>query len=299
MNKLRVWLQASRPFTLPGAVAPVLVGTSLAFREGKGNFWLFLYVLAASLLVQIAANLVDEYSDHERVEGQKKLLAPYKVIALGLLSPEEVKRGAITCFAAATAIGIYLIIHSGWPILVLCLFSAAVAYFYSAGKLSLGKMGLGQPLVFIFMGPVMVMGSYFVQTKTFSVNSLWLSLPMGLTVTAILAANDLRDFEEDLHGGKRTPVTTLGRNFGRWEWIALVSGAYVAVILMAAFKTIPVFSLFSFFALPLAYAAFKHLWNGVERVQLAPGLPATARFHGMFGILLALGIIFGQLFNRV
>ena len=297
MRKLQIWLRASRPFTLPGAVAPVLVGTSLAFQEGAGNFGLFLAVLAACLLVQIAANLIDEYSDHDRAEGQKKLLAPYKVIALGLLSPKEVKRGAMACFAAATVIGTYLIFLSGWPILFLCLFSAAVAYFYSAGTLSLGKIGLGQPLVFIFMGPVMVAGSYFVQAKIFSANSLWLSLPMGCTVTAILAANDIRDYEEDMHGGKRTPVTYFGRIFGRWEWLGLVVAAYLSVCLMVVLNVLPAFSLFSLAALPLAFISFRHLWTGRNRLELAAALPATARFHGVFGALLAIGIVMGRLFS--
>lgn len=295
MNKLSIWLRASRPFTLPGAIAPVLVGTALAFSEGKGNFWLFLLVLIASLLIQIAANLVDEYSDHARPEGKKKLLAPYKVIALGLLSPAAVKRGAMVCFGVATAIGIYLIVHSGWPLLIICLASIAVAYFYSAGTIPLGKMGLGQPLVFVFMGPVMVMGSYFVQTKSFTADSLWLSVPMGCTVTAILAANDLRDFEEDRHGGKRTPVTAFGRRFGVWEWTILVIAAYLAVIVMAAVNILPAASLLSLLALPLALTAFKLMRNGQDRPQLAPALPATARFHGIFGVLLALGIVLGRI----
>ena len=298
MNKLGIWIRASRPFTLPGAIAPVLVGTALAFSKGKSNFWLFLLVLIASLFIQIATNLVDEYADHARPEGKRKLLAPYKVIALGLLSPAAVKLGAMVCFGIASAIGIYLIVHSGWPILVLCLASLAVAYFYSAGTIPLGKMGLGQPLVFIFMGPVMVMGSYFVQTRMFTADSLWLSIPMGCTVTAILAANDLRDFEEDRHGSKRTPVTAFGPNFGRWEWATLVIAAYLAVTVMTVFKVLPVMSLLSLLALPQACAAFKLVRNGRERPQLAPALPATARFHGIFGVLLALGIVLGRLLYR-
>ncbi len=294
MNKVRTWIRASRPFTLPGAIAPVVVGTALAFQEAKGNFWLFLLVLVGSLLIQIATNLVDEYSDHARPEGKKKLPAPYKVIALGLLSPAEVKRGALVCFGIAIAIALYLIAITGWPILVLCIASLAVAYFYSAGKVPLGKIGLGQPLVFIFMGPVMVMGSYFVQTKAFTLQSALLSIPMGCTVTAILAANDLRDFEEDQTGGKQTPVTAHGREFGRVEWSVLVITAYAAVVALAAAGTLPVWSLLSILALPQALAAFSLVRNGKDRSQLARALPATAQFHGLFGLLLALGIVLGR-----
>ncbi|MDO8716853.1 MAG: 1,4-dihydroxy-2-naphthoate octaprenyltransferase [Dehalococcoidales bacterium] len=295
MPLIRIWFRASRPFTFSGAAAPVLAGTSLAFREGQANLWLFLLVFAASLLVQIATNLVDEYTDHDRPEGQQKLLAPYKVIALGLLSSTAVKRGAAVCFGIATAIGIYLIIRTGWPVLAICTASIVVAYFYSAGRLSLGKIGLGQPLVFVFMGPVMVMGAYYVQTQYFTVESMWLSLPVACTVTAILAANDLRDFEEDRAAGKRTPVTVFGPQFGRREWLALVVTAYLIVFGLAVTEPSGIMGLLPLLALPQAVRTFRLIWNGRERAQLAPALPATAIFHGQFGFLLAAGIALGRL----
>lgn len=295
MNKIHIWFRASRPFTFSGAIVPVLVGTSPAFREG----WLFLLVLVACLLVQIATNLVDEYSDHGRPEGQGKLLAPYKVIALGLLSAGAVKRGAAVCFGIATIIGIYLIIRTGWPILALCAAGIVVAYFYSAGRLSLGKLGLGQPLVFLFMGPVMVMGSYYVQTQSFTLESLWLSLPVACTVTAILAANDLRDYEEDKAAGKRTPVTMLGRRFGRREWLGLVVAAYLIIFGLVVTGSLGIMGLLPLLALPQAVRTFRLVWQGSDRAQLAPALPATAIFHGLFGFLLAAGISLGSLLSHL
>lgn len=297
MRLIRIWFRASRPFTFSGAVVPVLVGTSPAFREGQADLWLFLLVFAACLLVQIATNMVDEYSDHNRPEGQGKLLAPYKVIALGLLSAGAVKLGAAVCFGIATAIGIYLIIRTGWPILAICAASLIVAYFYSAGRLSLGKIGLGQPLVFVFMGPVMVMGAYYVQTQSFTMASLWLSLPVACTVTAILAANDLRDFEEDRAAGKRTPVTVFGRRFGRWEWLGLVVTAYLIVFGLVVTGSLGIMGLLPLLALPQATRTFRLIWNGQERAQLAPALPATAIFHGQFGFLLAAGIVLERLLS--
>ena len=214
-DKLLVWYRAARPFTLSASIIPVLVGSSLAYREGRFSLLLFVLALAASLLVQAGANMVDEFSDHARPEGSGKLLAPYKVIALGLLSSKAVKWGAAVCFGVATIVGIYFISVAGWPILAMCLASAAVAYFYSAGPKPLGSIGLGHPLVFFFMGPVMVVGAYYVQTQTFTLEALWLSLPIGCTVTAILIANDLRDMEEDSSVAKITPVTRFGRLFGK------------------------------------------------------------------------------------
>ncbi|MBI2850445.1 MAG: 1,4-dihydroxy-2-naphthoate octaprenyltransferase [Chloroflexi bacterium] len=290
---VQVWYRASRPFTLSASLTPVLVGSSLAFRDGTFSWWLFALVLLGSLLVQAAANLVDEYSDHARPEGNQKMLASYKVIALGLLSSKAVKRGAIAYFATPTAIGLYLTAVSGWPILALCLGSAAAAYFYSGGPRPLGTIGLGQPLVFIFMGPVMVLGAYYVQTRAFTLEALWLSFTVACTVTAILAANDIRDLEEDRAAKKATIVTWLGRGFARWEWTLLVAAAFLIVLGLALLRIIGPTILISLLALPQAVAAVRLVWHGRERAELALALRATARLHGFLGILLAVGVSLG------
>ena len=84
----------------------MLVGSALAFRQSQFRPLLFGLVIVASLLVQIGANLVDEYSDHARPGGNKKLIEPYKVIALGLLSSRAVRWGAAVSFGTATVIGL-------------------------------------------------------------------------------------------------------------------------------------------------------------------------------------------------
>ena len=289
----RLWVRAGRPFTLTAAVVPVLVGSALAYRDGAASVLLFILILAGSLLVQIAANLVDEYSDHARPEGQQKHLAPYKVIALGLLSHRAVKRGAIACLAAATGIGSYLVVVSGWPLLVLCLASVAAAFFYSGGPKPLGAYGIGQPLVFVFMGPVMVLGTYYVFGKAFPLDALWLSLPVGFNITNILVANDLRDREEDVAARKMTPVALFGERFGRWEWIVFLLAAYVVVI-NRVFNGYGPWLLLPLAALPLAARTLGLILKGGDRGQRALALRASAQLNGLFGVLLAAGIVLGH-----
>lgn len=292
-QKVRVWYRASRPFTLSAAVAPVLVGSSLAFREGEANPVIFILVLVASLLVQITTNLVDEYSDHAHPEGKNKLLAPHKVIALGVLSSQAVKGGAILCSAIASLIGLYLVIITGWPLLIMCLLSLAAAYFYSAGPRPLGNIGLGHPLVFLFMGPVMVLGSYYVQTHIFSAEAAWLSIPVACGVTAILVANDLRDFEEDKAAGKRTFITLWGRGPGRWEWTLLMAVAFLTPVGLVAVGEFDLLVLLPFLALPQAVKALRAIWRGRERKDFVLALELTSRVHGYLGLWLAVGVGLG------
>ncbi len=291
---VRLWVRAGRPFTLTAAVVPVLVGSALALRDGVASVGLFILILVASLLVQIAANLVDEYSDHARPEGQQKHLAPYKVIALGLLSHRAVKQGAAVCLAVATGIGIYLVIVSGWPLLVLCLASVAAAYFYSGGPKPLGAYGIGQPLVFVFMGPVMVLGTYYVFAGTFPLDALWLSLPVAINITNILVANDLRDREEDAAARKMTPVALFGERFGKWEWTTLLAAAY-GIVIVLTITTYGPWLLLPFLALPTAIGTLRLVWRGGDRAQRALTLKASARLNGYFGLLLAAGIMLAHL----
>lgn len=255
---------------------------------------LFVLLLMGSVLVQVTANLVDEYADDARPEGKGKLLAPYKVIALGRLSRTAVRRGAMVSFAIATAIGLYLVAVAGWPVLAICLAGAAAAYFYAAGPRPLGTVGLGQPMVFIFMGPAMVVGAYFVQARVFDVEALWLSLPVGFAVTAILAANDLRDLEEDRNAGKSTPVTLLGRGFGRVEWLFLAGAAFLAVVALTAAGVVGLTALLTLLALPQGWKTFRLIVRGQDRAGLAVALPSSSRLHWHLGLLLAAGVSLGR-----
>ncbi|MBI2866452.1 MAG: 1,4-dihydroxy-2-naphthoate octaprenyltransferase [Chloroflexi bacterium] len=290
---LRTWYRASRPFTLTASVVPVLVGSALAYQEGQASLTLFALMLVASVLVQVGANLVDEYSDHLRPEGSQKVPAPYKVIALGLLQPQAVKRGAITCFGVATIIGVYLVAVAGWPIFALSLVSLLVAYFYAGGPKPLGTFAIGQPLVFIFMGLGIVTGAYYVHTHTVTVEALVLSAAVGCMVTAILVANDLRDLEEDRAAGKRTPVTLLGRPFGRWSWAALVMAGFFIVVWLATAGAMGLTTLLALLALPQAIRALRTVWSGDDRPRLLMALRQSAKLHLWFGTLLALGVGMG------
>ena len=286
----RRWYLASRPFTLTASVAPVLVGSALAFSEEAASPLMFVLVLTASLLVQVGANLVDEYSDHARPECSQKVMAPYKVIALGLLSASAVKRGAVASFAVATAIGLYIVLVTGWPVLAISLASLAVAYLYAGGPRPLGTYAIGEPLVFVFMGLIMVMGTYYVHTQTVTVAALLLSIGVGCMVTAILVANNLRDLEEDAAAGKRTLVTLWGRGFGRWLWASLVVAGIAIPVGLALTGSMGLLLLLPLLALPNAVQAQRTLWRGKDRVSLLVGLRQSARLHWRYGVLLAVGV---------
>jgi 1,4-dihydroxy-2-naphthoate polyprenyltransferase len=295
--QLSAWFWAVRPFTLPASVVPVLVGTALAFRDGYFDAWRFVLTMLGSVLVQIGTNLVDEYTDHLKLGGQGKLLAPYKVIALGLLSPQAVRAGAILSFGAATILGLYLVMITSWALLLFCAASLIVAYGYSAGPMPLGNVGLGQPLVFVFMGLLMVMATYYVQTTTLTWQALLAALPVACLVTGILVVNDLRDIDEDRQAGKVTPVSHFGRGFGLGTFVLLVSGAYVGVLLWVVARPALLPVLLVLLAIPQAVATTRLIGSGDTRAALNQALRGSARLHLQFGVLMALGLVLSRLLS--
>jgi 1,4-dihydroxy-2-naphthoate octaprenyltransferase len=292
---LTTWVWATRPFTLPASVVPVLVGTALAAHDGHFAALRFVLTLVASVLVQIGTNLVDEYTDHLHSGGQGKLLAPYKVIALGLLSPQAVRAGALASFAAATAIGSYLVAITHWSLALFCVASLAVAYGYSAGPLPLGHIGLGQPLVFVFMGLLMVTATYYVQAAALTWQAALAAWPVACLVTAILVVNDVRDIDEDRQSGKLTPVSRYGRPFGLALFVLLVTGAYLSVLGWVLWQPALFPLLLVGLAAPKALATARLIKHGRERLVLNQALRSSAQLHLQFGVLLALGLVLSRL----
>jgi 1,4-dihydroxy-2-naphthoate octaprenyltransferase len=294
---LTSWFRAIRPFTLPASVVPVLVGTALAFRDGYFDGWRFVLTLVGSILVQSGTNLVDEYTDHKKGGSQDKLLAPYKVIALGLLSPQAVRAGAVLSFGVATVIGLYLVLVTNWALLFFCAASLLVAYSYSAGPLPLGNIGLGQPLVFVFMGLFMVMATYYVHTATLTIQALLAALPVACLVTGILVVNDLRDIDEDRQMGKITPVSRFGAGFGLLAFLLLVAGAYASVLLWVMVRPALFPLLLVLLALPKAGSTTRLIRSGDTRASLNQALRRSAHLHLQFGVLLALGLVISRLLS--
>ena len=292
MRLIQTWVVAARPHTLSAGVVPILVGSALAFARHQFSWPLFWLTLAGGMLVQIGANLVDEAADHQGPGSEHKFPAPHKVIARGLLTPRQVGRGAWAAFGLATLIGGWLVVHTGWPLLVLCLASLAVAYAYSAGPLPLGDYALGEPLVFVFMGPVMVGGTLYVQAGGVDGPALTASLPVGALVTAILMANNLRDVEEDQRNHRRTLATLLGPSALKAGYAAMVVLAYGVVWGLAG-----EFGYFGIFlpwlALPLGLLLAVWAARGGSREQRHKTLKLTSLHHLLFGVLWAAALALG------
>lgn len=288
-GRLASWVMASRPRTLPAALAPVIVGAAVAVHDRVFQPLPVLAALCAAVLIQIGSNFANDLGDYGRGTDRGGRVGPTRVTTAGLLTPAQVKAGMWVVFGLAALCGLYLITLGGWPILVVGVVSIVAAMAYTAGPLPFGYYGLGDVAVFVFFGLVAVIGTYYVQALVVTPLAFWAAVPMGCLVTAILVVNNIRDADTDRAAGKRTLAVILGRRGARIEYIVLIAIAYLTPpILCLGFGLAPIV-LLPLLTLPLAI----HLVRTILRVLGPPlnqALAGAAQLAVWYALAFALGL---------
>ncbi|MCA3016578.1 MAG: 1,4-dihydroxy-2-naphthoate polyprenyltransferase [Myxococcaceae bacterium] len=288
-SPLAAWALATRPKTLVAGFVPVAVGLAVSSRLGPLAWLPALGTLVGALLIQVGTNLFNDAYDFERGADTTERLGPPRATQQGWLSPSAVMRGAITCFALAFLVGLWLVWVSGWPLLVVGVVSLLAGYAYTGGPFPLAYHGLGDVFVLVFFGLVAVAGTVFVQTQTLSPLALLAGLPVGALGVALLAVNNVRDEKTDAAANKRTLVVRLGVGFGRAEYLAMVALAMLVPVALWAAGLAPVTVLAALLALPLAVKPVKLLFT-VKGPALNQALAATAKLQLVYGLLFAVGL---------
>ena len=287
---LRVWLMAVRLPTLPAAVVPVLVGTGVALHDGVRAPGPAIAALFGALAIQAGANLANDLSDFRRGADNASRLGPVRVTQRGLLTERQVTAGIIVAFALASVAGLYLTYVAGWPVIAMGAASMLAAVTYTGGPWPFGYRGLGDLVVFVFFGVLAVTGTYYVQAGTVTAGAFAASVPVALTVTAILVVNNVRDIDTDRLAGKYTLAVYLGRRLARAELVAIVGAAYLAAAGLWLLGGFSGWVLLSWASVPAAIVPVLAVLRRTEGPPLNHALRAMARAHLLFGLLLAIGL---------
>ena len=281
---------AARPKTLPAAVAPVVVGTAVAFAEGGVHVPSVVAAVAVALLLQIAANFANDLFDHRRGADSAGRMGPTRVVSSGLISERQVAVATGVVLVGAMVAGLVLVIRGGWPILLLGLLAMVAAVAYTGGPTPLGYLGLGDPFVFLFFGLVAVAGTAYVQTGDLTGLALAAAVPMGCFATAILVVNNLRDVDGDRVAGKRTLAVRFGVTATRVEYTALVAAAFLTPPVLWAAGSLSLWWWLPWLTTPLAALLVQAIWT--ERgPALNLRLAGTARLQLLWGCLFAVSLV--------
>ncbi len=291
-----VWLQATRPFSLTASVLPVVIGAVLAASaEGPVDWPLFPLIVACSLLFHIGTNMVSDYFDYSRGVDRDETFGSSRVLLEGLLTPKQLLAAGIILFAVGFSLGLLLVAVRGWPIFILGVIGLLGGWFYTGGPVAYKYVALGDILVFILMGPLMVIGSYFALTGSFSPTVLYASLPVGCLVAAILHANNLRDITHDARANIKTMAMVLGVPAAKAIYVGLVTGAYLVVLVMVLAKLVTPLALAVLLTLPLALRNVKAVLASVagNPESIAMGDVMSAQLHLAFCALFGIAILVG------
>lgn len=293
MPNISHWIEAARLRTLPAAIIPVLTGAAVAWNDEMFHAGATMAAMGCALLIQIATNFANDYFDHVKGADTDERVGFVRATSSGLISPEMMLRAAVATFALAFLLGMYLVWLGGWVILAIGVASILAGLAYTGGPFPLAYNGLGDLFVFIFFGVVAVTGTYYVNALQWSVEALWISLPIGALATNILVVNNLRDVETDARSSKHTLGVLLGEGFLKAEYAVMLVLAYGIPVWLLITGGYTFWILLPFISLPLAMILYRRLLGVTDKSLLNPHLGRTAQLMGLFGVLLSAGIVLG------
>jgi 1,4-dihydroxy-2-naphthoate octaprenyltransferase len=286
----RTWVSASRPRTLPAAVAPVVVGSALAGHDHAFDPAAAGLCLAFALLVQIGTNFANDYYDFVHGADTASRVGPRRAVASGLVTPRAMRGAMAAVFAAAFILGLGLI-HWGGPwMLAVGLASILCGVAYTGGPWPLGYHGLGDVFVFLFFGLVAVTTTYFVQAGRISAGAVVAGAAIGLLASNILLVNNYRDAETDAAARKMTLVVRFGRGFARAQFAASLCGAFAAPLVLLAAGWGP-WCLLPLLAVPLAWSHARRLASVTAPSGQVALLGDTGKLLAVYAALLAAGAL--------
>ena len=272
----------ARVRTLPAAIAPVVVASSLAGSEF--NWSRSVLALTVGIWLQIGVNFANDYSDGIKGTDDDRV-GPIRLVASGLASANSVRRAALVSFLIASIAGLWLSLLTSFVLIPIGLICIAAAWGYTGGKNPYGYRGFGEISVFIFFGIVATVGSFYVQTEKITLVSFIVAIPMGALSCAILTVNNIRDLDKDKVAGKRTFAVRVGDSKARRIYVSLLILAHIAAV--ATF--IPA-TLLTLIAAPLTFTLSKLVLSQASGASLIPALSRTGKLQLLFATLFAIAL---------
>ena len=218
---------AIRPKTLSASIAPVLVGSAIAFNSSQFNLRIFFLTIFSAIFIQIGTNFANDVYDFINGADNDERIGPTRAVQANLISVNVMKYLTIIAFSLSIICGLPLVIKGGYPILLIGILSIISGYAYTGGPYPLGYNGWGDIFVFIFFGPIAVCGTFFLQLGYVSIESIVSGIIMGCLSVTLLCINNIRDVDTDSNVGKRTIAVRFGVMFVKYLFISLFLICYL------------------------------------------------------------------------
>lgn len=290
------WWFMLRPHTLTASFVPVILGSVLALPLHQFHIFLFIAMLIASMFIQIATNLFNEYFDFKRGLDTKESIGIGGTIVRDGVNPKTVLNLAYGFLAAATLIGLYICVESTWWLAVVGIICMMAGYFYSGGPYPIAYTPLGELVSGLFMGVFIILISFYIQTHALTWMSVFISIPIGILIGSINMSNNIRDLEGDKAKGRKTLPILLGKKKSVQMLSACFISAYLCIALFVLFQIETFWILLTLVSIPKAIKAIKGFIGKSNPIEMMPAMKATAQTTTLFGLLLSLGLVIGYFF---
>lgn len=289
----RVWWQLTRPHTLTASFVPVLLGAALALPLTEINISLLIAMLVAAILIQAATNMFNEYYDFKRGLDNEHSIGIGGAIVRDGVNPKTVLNIAFSLYAISLFIGIYICMSTTWWLAFIGIVSMAAGYFYTGGPVPIAYTPFGEIVAGFFMGMLIILISFYIQTGTVTSTSVLISIPISILVGAILLSNNIRDLDGDKENGRKTLAILLGRKRAIYLLGAMFITSYMWVLMLILFKVASPWLAIVLLSVPKSYQATKGFIGKSKPIQMMPAMKATAQTNTIFGFLLSIGLCLG------
>jgi 1,4-dihydroxy-2-naphthoate octaprenyltransferase len=291
LSRGKILWQLTRPHTLTASFVPVLIGTVLAMFYIDLDASLFITMLLSCLWLQIATNLFNEYYDFKRGLDTEDSVGIGGAIVRHGMEPKTVLKLALGSYGIALLLGVYICMNSSWWLALIGVIGMLIGYLYTGGPLPIAYTPFGELLSGLCMGSIFILISFYIQTGTLNVQSILLSIPIGILVGAINLSNNIRDIEEDIRGGRRTLAILIGRKRAVYLLGTMFLVSYVWVTGLVLVEFVSPWLLLVFLSFPKPVQALKGFLAGAHSpAQMILAMKATAQTNTVFGILLSIGL---------
>ncbi|MFD0942443.1 1,4-dihydroxy-2-naphthoate polyprenyltransferase [Savagea faecisuis] len=287
----RIWWKLTRPHTLTASFAPVFLGTMIALRDGHFHTGLFIAMLIASLLIQSATNMFNEYYDFKLGLDNEKSIGIGGTIVRNGIQPKTVLQLALAFYAIAFLIGIYIIVQTSWWLAVVGIVSMAIGYFYTGGPFPIAYTPFGEVVSGFVMGMLLVLISYFIQTGEVTTDAILLSVPSMFLVANIMLANNIRDIVQDTKGGRKTMAILIGRENAVRVYATLFALSYIWVIALVLSQHVTPWALIVLLTIPKPIKAVRTFKQSENPLEVMPAMKNTGVTNTLFATSLGLALL--------
>lgn len=294
-------LMVFRPWSFIMTIVSVTVGSLLGLvLQGRFAPFLALLVLAGMIAIHAATNIINDLFD--TAYGVDKPGAPTTLYRLHplmdkILSPREIIYISLILYTFASLIGVYFFMLRGWPVAVFAIIGIIASIEYTSEPLKYKYRGLGEIIVFLMWGPLMTLGSYYVQTGTWEGYGtvLLISVPLGIWVALVLLANNLKDISYDYEMNIMTVPIWLGKEKALKLFTGMTYSVYILSGLGFLLGLVSGWAFLVYLSFPLAlrlvysFNALPHFPHNAE--------PKTAGIFAVYGGLLIISLIATYVFS--